>query len=280
LILHGFCDFEAKILETTAYQKVLKLKPDLTRVHTDLGVVYLRKGLSDEAIAALKKALELKPDLVEAHLNLGYAYVDKGRYDDAIMAQKKAVELEPASAVNHHALGDAFLMKGEYGQAIKAYREALNLNPQDSSIQEQIALTYFLEGKFEDATKAYEKNPEKITSRRLHRVILQSLSLKSIGRDDDALKLLEDYAKAFKGEGWELNLLRYHQNQLLQSELISLAKETSKQCEAYFYIGYEYLLKGERQKAREYFQNALDTKAYADVEYIAARARLEQLGEN
>ncbi len=49
-------------------------------------------------------------------------------------------------------------------------------------------------------------------------------------------------------------------------------------CEAYFYVGQYFLLRGERDEAVRLFREALATNAKDFIEYDAAKAELERLG--
>ncbi len=49
-------------------------------------------------------------------------------------------------------------------------------------------------------------------------------------------------------------------------------------CEAYFYVGQYFLLRGESDEAVRLFRKALDTNATDFVEYDAAKVELERLG--
>lgn len=264
--------------------------------HYFQGRRFLANGLYDEAIASFKKGLELDPDDDELHGLLGDAYREKGLYDEAIASYNKALELEPAEepgsfrAIYHNDMAGAFLFKGEYEQARKQLREALRLALTElfeSSVHGTIAFSYFLESRFDEAIKEFEESEKDagmvlsfLRSLEAYPIIHYHLSLKHVGRQSEAQKLLQDYVKEFKGNEWELSLLHYHQGKLTESELLSRARDKEKQCEAYFYVGSQYLVKGDKQKAREYFQKTIDTKVSNYLEFIAARARLKQLGTN
>jgi len=64
-----------------------------TAVHLFKGIVYLKKGMYDEAIAECKDALEINPNLAEAHNNLAVSYYYKGKYKLAIKHCDRAIEL-------------------------------------------------------------------------------------------------------------------------------------------------------------------------------------------
>ena len=65
------------------FRALLKLDPHSVAAHSNLGVVYLRLGRYDAAIAAFRNARELAPQVRGLDLNLGLAYYHKGDYAKA-----------------------------------------------------------------------------------------------------------------------------------------------------------------------------------------------------
>lgn len=84
-------------------------------------------GGLEEAIAAFGQALRVKPDLTLAHVNLGVAYQRKDDPARAAEAYRKAVRLEPGNADYHYRLADALRQSGDARSAIAEYREAIKL---------------------------------------------------------------------------------------------------------------------------------------------------------
>jgi tetratricopeptide (TPR) repeat protein len=60
-----------------------------------LGVVRLRQGELDEAVAAFQRALETNPKYATARYHLGLALAQKGRREDALAALRGALESGP-----------------------------------------------------------------------------------------------------------------------------------------------------------------------------------------
>ena len=243
-------------------------------------------GWDDEAITegirAYKQAIRLAPKHFAAHLGLSRLYIHQGAYNLAVMEGKIAVELAD-SVFSHRQLGWTLLFAKDYEQAIQEYREGLRQDKDNSYaiLHGEIAFVHFLQSRFEDAAKEYQKYIELEDADNLnpYAVIHYHLTLEQIGKQKKAQKLLREYLSDFDGEEWELALLQFHLGELSERELLNQAgNHRGKLSEAFFYAGYQYLLRGERYKAPRYFQRALDTKAYCNYEYLAARAGLSQLG--
>lgn len=225
-----------------------------------------------------------------------------GLDDEALAAFQKAAQLDPSGGSDrhnyHHNIGRVFLKKAQYEQARKEFLEAHRLRPTDSTPDHQIGVSYFLESRFEEAVRALKTDPwdvscdvedcpargQVVGRYRNNQAILSTLALRHLGRDEEANKQLEAYArqeetlaKYHDYPEWEALLLSYEAGIAAEPELIGKAETFEEKSEAYFYVGYEYFLKGNKLKAREYFQKTLDTEVADSDEYIAAQARLAQL---
>ena len=113
------------------FQATLRLKPDDGLAHNNLGLAILNQGQTDEAIRQFQEAIRLKPDYAPAHYNLGVALLNKGQTGAAISQCEEGIRLNPDDALAHNDLGNAFLKQGRTDEAIRQYRESLRLNPDD-----------------------------------------------------------------------------------------------------------------------------------------------------
>ena len=113
-----------------AYQKAIKLRPDLAVVWYGLGVVYNNSKRYDDGIAALRQAVKLDPDYTQAWFVLGATSALYGRADDAIAAFRQAIKLEPDSADAWRGLSMAYLIAGREAEARDAKDRAKKLKPE------------------------------------------------------------------------------------------------------------------------------------------------------
>lgn len=111
------------------FREVTRLDPLRAGAHINLGAVYNRLEMVDEAVQVLRRGIQLDTRRAEGYYNLGLAYRKKRQLDLAIQAYQEAARLNPRMADAHLNLANAYLDQGQYGQAISRYQQALALRP-------------------------------------------------------------------------------------------------------------------------------------------------------
>ena len=150
---------EADVLRTFA-RRIDAADPG---AHNNLGVLYFRRGLVDEAIAEFSCALALdermrvarrnleiaygeagtperrgieleqrlaeSPDDIGALVESGIAEKSAGRLDQAEAKFRRALELDPESSVLYFFLAEIFYNRGNGDEALRFLRRSIDLNP-------------------------------------------------------------------------------------------------------------------------------------------------------
>jgi len=83
--------------------------------------------------------LRIKPDYTSVHYNLGLLAYNMHDYDNSIVEYKKAIGLDPNDADAHTNLGNTYSAKREMASAIAEQREAKRLDPNDPMIRQNLA---------------------------------------------------------------------------------------------------------------------------------------------
>jgi tetratricopeptide (TPR) repeat protein len=116
------------------YQQFLKLHPEATAIHSNLGAALAGLGRFAEALPEYKIALKQSPKLVGARLNLALVYYKMGKIDDATTELEKLYAEDPG---NHQAvllLGDCYLRMGREEDVIRVLQAAEQKYPDDLAI--------------------------------------------------------------------------------------------------------------------------------------------------
>jgi tetratricopeptide (TPR) repeat protein len=79
------------------YATVIAINESLADPQHDLGVIALKEGDTEEAIARLRKAVELDPTYANAWLSLGNAYAEAAKYRESADAFTSCLEANPDS---------------------------------------------------------------------------------------------------------------------------------------------------------------------------------------
>jgi tetratricopeptide (TPR) repeat protein len=111
------------------YEEAIRLRPNYSEAHNNLGVVYSRLKRWDEAIAMFQKALNnlfyATPEF--AHYNMGLAYQGKGEPEKAIEHFKAAIDLKGHYVDPHIALGGIYQEAGRDAEALEAFQRARSI---------------------------------------------------------------------------------------------------------------------------------------------------------
>ena len=112
-----------------AYQKAIKLRPDLPGLHLALGEVYAQAANWEQAEQEFRAEAKLRPGSAEAAFQLGSALLENGRTAQAREQLALANKLQPDMPESLYALGKAASMQGDDPGAIDAFTRMLTIEP-------------------------------------------------------------------------------------------------------------------------------------------------------
>jgi len=111
------------------FKEVTRLDPLRAGAFINLGAVYNRMDLLDEAIPVLRRGIQLDMNRAEGYYNLGLVYRRKDQPDLAIQAYREAARINPRMADAHYNLANIYFEKEQWGLACSHYRQSLELRP-------------------------------------------------------------------------------------------------------------------------------------------------------
>ncbi len=162
----------------------------------NLGELYRRAGLPDQAVTLIKTATQLAPKDTESYYNLALAYTDSGDEKKAIKSYRKALEINPSHGNAWNNLGSLLEKTGHHKSAKSAYEKAIQLNPKNSEAQNNLGAIFLLEGNLKEAKQAFEHSlksqPKFITAH------FNLSALKTYTADDPQLRDLLNLEKHIK----------------------------------------------------------------------------------
>ena len=131
LVKLGEARFELKQLDAaqTALLDAIKLKPDQSMAHYDLGLLYEARGQWREASTAYEAEIAISPKLYQPHFNLAKILTRDGRAADAVTHFRAAVDKNPEFGTGYLYLAKALLDANDLEGAEQAAMRGLNSKP-------------------------------------------------------------------------------------------------------------------------------------------------------
>lgn len=148
------------LIKETGYSNInLRMYPEVFLGSlNNLGSIYTRIGMHDEAINVLEEAVRFKPSDISANLNLGIAYYVKGDYDKANQQIRQYLLLEKDNAEAHNILGLIAYEKGLYEVALEEFRTAAKLDPSNKQFSYNEGLVLAKLGRNDEAKEAFKRS--------------------------------------------------------------------------------------------------------------------------
>lgn len=241
---------------------------------------YQNKRDWDRAIQDYDQAIRLDPDFALARNNRGSAYQHKGDYERALRDYNNAIRLDSTFAVAFSNRGRVHHFQENYALAIRDYDQAIELDPDYALAYYNRALARFDQGLYigsvPDFVRAFNLDPNNP-----YRAIGLYLAKARVGDADR--EALASQAKAFNLARWPGPVIAMYIGQSAPETLLETARDPDpamqreRQCEAYFYVAEELLLRGQREGAARMFQGAVNAGVTSLFEYVSARAELRRL---
>ncbi len=138
-------------------------EPTTARNHYLIGMVYADLGDYQLAIDAFQRALKIDPQLGVSSVQIAQIFQQKGIYDQAIEHYKQALATAPSAEV-FGALGTLWLLQGEFDQAVNSLQRALTFDPHSPTLNQNLLAAYHRWGihylerdQFSDAFNCFER---------------------------------------------------------------------------------------------------------------------------
>jgi tetratricopeptide (TPR) repeat protein len=120
------------------YRDVLRVDPNYTQAHINLGVCYRRLDRLDDAEDEYRKAVELNFYSLQAHYNLANVLIQKNDLEAALKELKACVKIAPDNASVHNNLGVIYEKRAYYEEAEEEFLRALNLSPANQQFEHNL----------------------------------------------------------------------------------------------------------------------------------------------
>lgn len=172
-----------------AFQKAMKINPNLAINHFHYAWFLAIFGKFDEAIKHHEIAKELDPFTPIYSADLSNLYIYAGLQDEAIQEAKYAIKNEPEFDWNQWALGNAFVNKGLFDEAIEAHQSLVSI---DQNWKWALANTYARTGNRKKAKSLlHELESDTLSTRNYFGLAMCYTSLKEFDKAFEYLEMAE-----------------------------------------------------------------------------------------
>jgi len=150
-----------------------------------MGIVALRTGQYDHAVAWLSQAIRQTPK-IDYLTSLGFTLKQMGRLDDAFAVFDKAIQLKPDDAELWKHLGGVLLALDRGAEALLSYQHALTIDPAHREAAFQSGLLLHQQQRYEEAAHAFsvclERQPDDVPA-----LQMRARCVRELKRYDDYL---------------------------------------------------------------------------------------------
>jgi tetratricopeptide (TPR) repeat protein len=153
------------------YERSMNINPEFQPAYNDFAAVLDREGKHQLAHDYLLKALRLNPDSTVAHYNIGLHYLRERQPDKAIQHLSRLSNTSEFEDRVLLYLGIAYNQKGHLGRAVNYFRMAVKKNPRNTRTYLHLAEVLYRAGNIKqakaEAAKAINLMPNKDTLQKI-----------------------------------------------------------------------------------------------------------------
>jgi len=243
-------------------QKALKIAPDFSQVHEDLGTAWFLLGDLNKSEVCLKAALKLDPSKFSTWKSLGDLLSDQGKDEEANKAYEKAL----SSNTKYGDLTKAMTLvkKGQIGEAEKIYKQILKDDPKNVDALRLLALLVTKGGAVDQGimilTKCTEIAPDyALAWGNLANMYRQKEGYENLDKSiycfRKATKLRPNWAEGWAGLGTVYTRSSLHEEGIAAYQKSLLIK--GDQPRVHLSLGHVYKTTGEQNQSINFYKEAI-----------------------
>ena len=137
-----------------------RIDPSDAGAHNNLGVLYFRRGLAQEAVQSFLRALELDPKMVVAQRNLEIVHRHSGFYDRRIAELRERLRQRAEDREARWELGRAYASVGQLDAAVAEFEHLAVADPRDLGAVLQLGLAEQRRGHMDRALEWLDRAAE------------------------------------------------------------------------------------------------------------------------
>lgn len=224
---------------------IFKFYPESSTAFYNKGNELYKNKMYKESIEEFTKAIEINKNDIDAYINRGIAYYQIEEYINAISDFTKVIQAEPNEIFAYQSRAITYNTIGLHKDANKDYKKVIELNSKFAySYFGLLYSSYYISKKeFKEANNFFKKSIEN-----------------------------------FRERTWQYNLALFVCKKISEKKILELAGSENQQLsDANFTIGFIYLIKNRKNKAKLFFTKCIKLGQTDSPEYSLAKLELTRL---
>jgi tetratricopeptide (TPR) repeat protein len=288
-----------------AFRKYIELVPSDPNPYDSYAELLLKTGRFDESIAQYRKALSLDPHFIGSHFGIAANLIYQGKYDRAIAETQKLASASRNDGERrqaHFARALVYADQGKHDLAVKELEREYAIaakagdNAQMANDVESIGFVLLSAGRPDQAQKRFQQALDIAANSTLSAEAKEDLKL---GHHYDLARLAvakgdlatakseaETYQKGAEAKDNEFRIKQAHELNgtiaIKEKDYDKATGELEKASQQDPYVIYllatAYEGKGDRTKAREFYQQAANAYILPTFNYVLIRSKAKQRG--
>lgn len=268
--------------------KVFTVTNTMPEAYYTRGMLFENASDYKAAISDLSRAIELDNEYSDAFLLRGQCRAKQYDWIRAIQDFSKAMQIDPANKYPLFLRANAYRFAGDFQNAGRDFDEILKMDRNNFwAMKNKAMMTYQNAGNDEDLKKSallLEKasllQPSDVYCKIFLYIIRSKLKMEASG-DLNAFAA----ANMKNATAWPLPVIMLFagkitpEDLLISSENSDKKKNLEQKCEAFYYLGEYFLLKGDKARASEYFAKSVKTGVQSFSEYLLSSKFLKELNK-
>ena len=239
----------------------------------------------DQLSRAIESRTLTTASLAEALRSRGVLFSDMDANEQALRDFNAALALDPDDAESYNSRGVVYHKEKEYDLARADFDLSIRLAPDRAYPYYSRAHLHYYQGRFAEAQDDLESGLSLAAPADEPYGMVWLFATMVQQGDENAGTVLRDYLARQESRTWPMPLLQLFTGELSPEEVLAAAtapeasKDREQKCEANFYLGLWHQFRGERELARDAFQQAVNSNVKKFIEYQFGRVELERLSE-
>ena len=230
------------------------------QAHHLLADVYMETFQSQLALRTMERATNLYPDSIHTLLKLAEFQLILKQYDQSKQMIGKVMELDAQNAEGLFLLGLNYKELGEAEKAIAAFQSAVEIDPDLTDAW--LILGNYMEEMNSSLAGQYYDNAVRVSPNNIAALHSKAYYLQNHDRIDEAIEIYEQiieidsaYADAYLNMG--ILYILQERVPIALDQFNALVEIDSTHALAHFYVGRSWELIGDKEQAKQAYQNAI-----------------------